>query len=120
MLKKTLMGTAIAAALMAGGAFADTVKIANVAELSGAGAAAGSVWADGVRLAVEEINASGGILGKEIYLAEYDSQTDPQNSRAMVQKAIDQGTYVLLGTVYSSSTVVNMLVAMQNGMPQLT
>ena len=51
---------------------------------------------------------------------EYDSQTDPQNSRAMVQKAIDEETFVLLGTVYSSSTVVNMLVAQQNGVPQIT
>ncbi|MGB0748727.1 MAG: ABC transporter substrate-binding protein [Magnetospiraceae bacterium] len=120
MFKKTLLSAALVASFVSGGALADTVKIANVAELSGAGAAAGSVWADGVRLAVDEINASGGILGKQIELAEYDSQTDPQNSRAMVQKAIDEGTYVLLGTVYSSSTVVNMLVAMQNGMPQLT
>jgi len=120
MLKRTMIGTALAAALVATGAVADTVKIADVAELSGAGAAAGSVWADGVRMAVDEINADGGILGKQIELTEYDSQTDPQNSRAMVQKAIDDGTYVLMGTVYSSSTVVNMLVAMQNGMPQLT
>lgn len=120
MLKNTLIGTAVAAVISTGAAQAESVTIANVAELSGAGAAAGSVWADGVRMAVEEINAAGGILGKEIDLKEYDSQTDPQNSRAMVQKAIDDDTYVLLGTVYSSSTVVNMLVAMQNGLPQLT
>ena len=118
MLKKMLLGTALAA-FTAGGAAAEVI-IANVAELSGAGAAAGAVWADGVRMAVEEINADGGILGEQIKLVEYDSQTDPQNSRAMVQKAIDEGTYVLLGTVYSSSTVVNMLVAQQNGMPQIT
>lgn len=118
MLKKMLLGTALAA-FTAGGAAAEVI-IANVAELSGAGAAAGAVWADGVRMAVEEINADGGILGEQIKLVEYDSQTDPQNSRAMVQKAIDEGAYVLLGTVYSSSTVVNMLVAQQNGMPQIT
>lgn len=110
---------ALALSAAAAGA-ADAVKIANIAELSGAGAAAGSVWADGVRLAVDEINAAGGILGQPIELAEYDSQTDPQASRALVQRAIDDDAYVLLGTVYSSSTVVNMLVAMQNGYPQLT
>ena len=120
MLKTTIIGTALAAVMSTSGAYADTVTIANVAELSGAGAAAGSVWADGVRMAFEEINATGGILGHTVDLKEYDSQTDPQNSRAMVQKAIDDDTYVLLGTVYSSSTVVNMLVAMQNGLPQLT
>ncbi|UJQ94112.1 ABC transporter substrate-binding protein [Mariluticola halotolerans] len=119
MLKRYLVGLAMAVTIGVGGAQAQ-VKIANIAELSGAGAAAGTVWKDGVDLAVDEINASGGILGQHIELMEYDSQTDPQNSRAMVQKAIDDGAYVLLGTVYSSSTVVNMLVAQQNGYPQLT
>ncbi len=119
MIRKLAITTVAAFALGAGAAVAQ-VKIADVAELSGAGAAAGAVWHDGVKLAVEEVNAAGGILGEQIELAEYDSQTDPQISRAMVQKAIDEGTYVLLGTVYSSSTVVNMLVAQQNGMPQIT
>lgn len=121
MTRNLLAGSVAALALSAAAGWAaDTVKIANIAELSGAGAAAGSVWADGVHLAVDEINASGGILGQPIELAEYDSQTDPQNSRALVQRAIDDDAYVLLGTVYSSSTIVNMLVAMQNGVPQLT
>jgi branched-chain amino acid transport system substrate-binding protein len=120
MIKKfTTTVSAVALATVAGMATAD-VRIADVAELSGAGAAAGAVWHDGIVMAFEEINASGGILGEKVELVAYDSQTDPQNSRAMVQKAIDEGTYVLMGTVYSSSTVVNMLVAQQNGMPQLT
>lgn len=119
MIRNFAMTSVAALALSATGAFADVV-IADVAELSGAGAAAGAVWHDGVKMGVEEINAAGGILGEQIDLREYDSQTDPQNSRAMVQKAIDDDAYVLLGTVYSSSTVVNMLVAQQNGVPQIT
>ncbi len=82
----------------------DTVKIADVAELSGPGATAGVNWNDGVKMAIEEINAAGGILGKQVELSEYDSQSDAQTSRAMVQKAIDDGAYALLGTVYSGST----------------
>lgn len=119
MIRKLALTTTAVAAFCAGMATAD-VRIASVAELSGAGAAAGAVWHDGIKMAVEEINAAGGILGEQIDLVEYDSQTDPQNSRAMVQKAIDEETFVLLGTVYSSSTVVNMLVAQQNGVPQIT
>lgn len=119
MIRKLSMTSVAALALTTSGAFADVV-IADVAELSGAGAAAGAVWHDGVKMGVEEINAAGGILGEQIDLKEYDSQTDPQNSRAMVQKAIDDEAFVLLGTVYSSSTVVNMLVAQQNGVPQIT
>jgi branched-chain amino acid transport system substrate-binding protein len=114
------LAAAAALTLAISGAASAEVKIADIAELSGAGASAGAVWHDGVKMAVDEINEAGGILGEQVDLASYDSQTDPQSSRAMVQKAIDEGAYVLMGTVYSSSTVVNMLVAQQNGYPQFT
>lgn len=98
----------------------ETVRIANIAELSGPGATSGVNWRDGAKMAVEEINASGGILGKQVEMPEYDTQSDAQTSRAMVQKAIDDGAFALLGTVYSGSTIVNMLVAQQAGIPQFT
>ncbi|TRL41281.1 ABC transporter substrate-binding protein [Rhizobium straminoryzae] len=119
MLRKTLWiaTTALLSALGTAHA-ADTVKLGMVAELSGAGAPAGTNWRDGIKIAAEEINAEGGILGKKVQIDEYDTQTDPQVSRALVQKAIDGGAYVILGTIYSGSTMVNMLVAQQNSMPQ--
>jgi branched-chain amino acid transport system substrate-binding protein len=117
---RTLLGTtAVALALSAMPAMAD-VKVGSIIELSGPGAAAGTNFHDGVKMGFEEINAAGGILGEQVKLTEYDSQTDPQVSRAMVQKAIDDGVYVITGTVFSSSTVVNMLVAQQAGIPQFT
>ena len=97
---------------------ADTVKLGLVAELSGAGAPSGTNWRDGAKLAVAEVNAAGGILGKKVEMPEYDTQTDPQVSRALVQKAIDEGVIAIIGTVYSGSTMVNMLVAKQNSIPQ--
>jgi len=110
-----------AGAGLPGGAFAaDSVLLPCVCELSGAGAVSGTNYRDGARLAAEEINAAGGILGKQIEMRDYDTQTDPQTSRALVQKAIDDGAYVIIGTVYSGSTIVNMMVAKQNGIPQMT
>ena len=97
---------------------ADTVKLGMVAELSGAGAPSGTNWRDGAKLAVTEVNAAGGILGKKVEMPEFDTQTDPQVSRALVQKAIDEGVIAIIGTVYSGSTMVNMLVAKQNSIPQ--
>lgn len=96
----------------------DRVKIGMVAELSGAGAPSGTNWRDGIKIAVEEINAQGGILKRRVEVMEYDTQTDPQVSRALVQKAIDDGAYAIWGTIYSGSTLVNMLVAQQNSTPQ--
>jgi len=116
---RSLLAISAAAVLAAGVAVAqDTVHIGIIAELSGAGAPSGNNWRDGAEMAVEEINAEGGILGKQIDLTVYDTQTDPQVSRALMQKAIDEGAYVVLGTVYSGSTIVNMLVAQQAGVPQ--
>ncbi|MFZ2099171.1 MAG: ABC transporter substrate-binding protein, partial [Oricola sp.] len=122
MKRRTIFGLAASALIIATGftpALAqETVKIGMVAELSGAGAPVGANWRDGIKLAVQEINASGGILGKQIEMGESDTQTDPQVSRALVQKAIDEGAFVIWGTVYSGSTIVNMLVTQQNGVPQ--
>jgi branched-chain amino acid transport system substrate-binding protein len=120
--KSIIVAAALAAAaILPGAAVAqDTVLLPCVCELSGAGAVSGSNYRDGAQLAIEEINANGGILGKQIVMNEYDTQTDPQTSRALVQKAIDEGAYVIIGTVYSGSTIVNMMVAQQNGVPQMT
>jgi branched-chain amino acid transport system substrate-binding protein len=119
--RKLLGAAAIAVSAFGNAAIAqDNVLLPCVCELSGAGAVSGSNYHDGAKLAADEINAAGGILGKQIVINEYDTQTDPQTSRALVQKAIDDGAYVILGTVYSGSTIVNMLVAEQNGIPQMT
>lgn len=119
MYRKCLLALSAAVMATAGTATAEeTVKLGMVAELSGAGAPAGTNWRDGIKIAIEEINAEGGILNKTVELEEYDTQTDPQVSRAMVQKAIDAGAVAILGTIYSGSTMVNMLVAQQNSIPQ--
>ena len=118
---KAILGTTAALALAFSASVASAeLKIGAIVELSGPGAAAGVNFRDGVKMAFEEINAGDGILKEKVALSEYDSQTDPQVSRAMVQKAIDEGVYFIAGTVFSSSTVVNMLVAKQAGIPQLT
>ncbi len=118
------MKITFAAALFATVAFVvpvaaeDTVKLIDVIELSGAGATAGTNWKNGVDLAVAEINAKGGILGKKIDIAHYDTQTNPGNTRAAVQRAIDEGTYVVLGPVFSGPIGASMQIAQKAGVPQ--
>ena len=53
-----------------------TIKIANIVELSGPGTTAGTLFKNGVELAVKEINEAGGILGKKIESSTVDTQTD--------------------------------------------
>lgn len=84
------------------------VKFAGIMELSGSGATPGTNFNNGVKLAVKEINASGGILGRQIDYQPADSQTNPAVAKALAQKAIDGNAYVVLGPVHSGSMLVTM------------
>ncbi len=97
----------------------DKVKLVDVVELSGAGATAGTNWKNGIDLAVADINAKGGILGKQIEIVHYDTQTNPGNTRAAVQRAIDEGTYAVLGPVFSGPIGASMQIAQRAEIAQL-
>ncbi|WP_316161453.1 MULTISPECIES: ABC transporter substrate-binding protein [unclassified Bradyrhizobium] len=110
------------AVLLSGAAFAQSgapIKIANVAELSGGGATVGNNWKNGIDLAVEEVNAKGGILGRKIEVSHADSQSNPGVARAQVQKALDGEPYVLLGPGYSGSVKVTAPLAAEAGITQI-
>ena len=108
-------------ALAAAGAVAQqTVNMPIVIELSGAGAVSGTNFRDGAVLAIDEVNAKGGILGRKINAPQSDTQSNPGISRAQVQKAIDGDPYVILGPVFSGSVKVNMVLAQQAEVPQFT
>lgn len=117
---KRLGGVALAVSLCAGFARAeDTVYIPDVVELSGPGAVSGTNWRDGVALAIDEINAAGGILGRKIATEHLDTQSNPGVSRAQVQKVLDRDPYVVLGPIYSGSVKVNMALTQQAEVPQI-
>jgi branched-chain amino acid transport system substrate-binding protein len=97
-----------------------TVYIPDVAELSGAGAVSGTNWRDGIILAVDEINAKGGILGRKLDVPHIDTQSDASIARAQVQKVLDNKPYVVLGPVFSGSVLVTMLLTQQAEIPEIT
>ena len=97
-----------------------TVKIAAVVELSGPGTSAGSQFKNGVELAVKEINAAGGILGRKIDLDSADTQSNPAVARALTTKAIDNDVYVVMGPVFSGSIMVSMAETRRAEVPNFT
>jgi branched-chain amino acid transport system substrate-binding protein len=106
MARKSLLLASIVAASIGATlpAFAqDTVKIPNIIELSGAGATVGNNWKNGSTLAVDEINAAGGILGKKIELEFVDTGSDPGKARAAIQRALDDKPIAIFGPIYSGS-----------------
>jgi branched-chain amino acid transport system substrate-binding protein len=115
------LGVLVAAAAPALSASAqNVVKLAIVAEITGGGAPSGNMWRDGVILAVEELNKKGGVQGRRIESFVMDTQTDPPTSVAVVRRAINDRPFAILGTVYSSSTVANMEIAREAGIPQIS
>lgn len=95
------------------------VKIIDTAELSGPGAPSGTNFQKGADLATQEINASGGILGRKIALTHIDNQSNPGTAKAVVTKAIDEDPYVILGPIFSGDVMVTMSAVDQAGIPQI-
>jgi branched-chain amino acid transport system substrate-binding protein len=117
-----LRGAAAATLLVLAGAAAaqGTIKVAVLAELSGAGATAGTNFKNGVDLAAREVNASGGILGRKIELLVSDTTTNPGVALGLTKKAIDQDVFAIFGPVFSGSIIVSMKESEKAGIPNWT
>ena len=111
---------ALAAASVPTLAQAQAIKIANIVELSGAGATAGTNFKNGVELAIKEINASGGILGKKIESTTLDTQSNPGVAKGLTQKAVDDGVFAVFGPVFSGSIMVSMAETQRAEVPNFT
>ena len=96
------------------------VKIAGLVELSGTGTTSGTNFNDGVKLAVKEINAAGGILGRKVDYTANDTQSQPQTAKALAVKAVDDGAYVVMGPVFSGSILVSMAETKRAEIPNFT
>ena len=89
MRKFQLLGLAILASVSLGAmAQQSPVLFYGIMELSGTGATPGNNFDNGVKLAVKEINAAGGILGRKIDYTSSDTQSAPQTAKALAQKAV--------------------------------
>jgi len=96
------------------------VPIFGLVELSGTGTTSGTNFDNGIKLAVKEINASGGILGRKIEYTSLDTQSQPQVAKALAQKALDQNAYVIMGPVFSGSILVSMAETRRAEIPNFT
>jgi branched-chain amino acid transport system substrate-binding protein len=107
---QTNLVRAVAALWLSAGvsAFAQPIPIAGIVELSGPGATAGTNFNNGVKLAIKEINAAGGILKRPVEYTASDTQSQPGVAKALAAKAVDQGVPLVMGPVFSRSILVSM------------
>jgi branched-chain amino acid transport system substrate-binding protein len=96
-------------ALPAGAQSQEPIRIGVTQPLTGAFAASGNYVADGARIAAEEINKAGGVLGRRIELVIEDNKSNPTEAVATVEKLIVKDKVpVLLGAWSSTLTLAVM------------
>jgi branched-chain amino acid transport system substrate-binding protein len=97
----------LALTALAAPATADTLRIAYLDPLSGAGAGTGERGLKEFQFQAAAINAKGGILGMQVEIVPYDNKVNPQETLVQAQKAIDAGIRIL--TQGNGSSVANAL-----------
>ena len=108
--RRFLQGTAAAAATGAFGSSAwaeDPINVASIHDLSGGLDIYGKPMVDAITLAVEEANAAGGLLGRQIKLINYDTQSNMQLYTQFAQQAaLKDKVAVVHGGITSASREV--------------
>lgn len=101
-----------------GGASSNEIKIGVVYELTGNTASFGTSAANGAKLAFKEINAKGGVLGKQIQTVVADNKGEPSESSNAMTKVITQDKVVAVtGFTTSSNGIAASTVAEVNKIP---
>ncbi len=120
LIRRTLLAAAFSAAFAGPALAQNVVKISGLYELSGAGATSGTMFRNGVELAVKEINDAGGILGKKIVHTMADTQSNPGVAKGLAAKAIDDDAFAVFGPVFSGSILVSMAETKRAEVPNFT
>lgn len=118
-MRRTLAFAAAGVALAMSQASAQEIVIPNIIELSGGGATVGAMWKNGSSMAVDEINAAGGILGRKIRLEFVDTASDPGKARAAMQRALDDKPVAIFGPIYSGSVSATLKLTADAEVPQI-
>jgi branched-chain amino acid transport system substrate-binding protein len=109
----------ILAGLAAGcGTGGNEIKIGVVYEITGNTATFGAAATNGAKLAFKEINAKGGLLGKQVKLVVADNKGEPSESANAMTKVITQdGVIAVTGFTTSSNGIAASTVAEANKIP---
>ena len=104
-----------------GAADGSTITIGEVAALSGTTATFGQSSHNGTQMAVDEINAAGGVLGKQIALTTEDDQSKQGEAGTVAKKLISRSKIkALLGEVASGRSLEMAPIAQSAGVPMIS
>src|SRR5262245_11977005 len=98
----------------------DSIKVGVIQPLTGAFAASGNYVANGAKIAADEINAKGGVLGKKLELIIEDNKSNPTEAAAVAEKLIVRDKVpVMMGAWGSGFTLAVMPKLMEYKVPML-
>src|SRR5262247_1678546 len=107
---RSSMLAGLAVALVAGSAAAqDSIKIGVTQPLTGAFAASGNYVAQGAKIAEEEINKAGGVLGRKIQLVIEDNKSNPTEAVATAEKLIVRDKVPVMMGAWSSTLTLAVM-----------
>jgi branched-chain amino acid transport system substrate-binding protein len=106
-----LPAAALLASCSGGAERSKTYKIGVVSSFTGAAAAFGQAHKNGYAIALEELNAKGGVLGRPIELIYYDDQGRPDQAVQGVSKLVDQDKVPIVLGAYTSENTRAMIPA---------
>lgn len=120
-----LVGVTMIGSLVAGCGGASTnskeIKIGANFEMTGGIANFGNQTVNGIKLAIKEANANGGVLGKQLTLVVADNKSEPSEAANAITKLITQDKVkVVLGPVASSNVMATTQIAQDNKIPVIT
>ncbi len=99
----------------------DSIKIGNYACITGKDGAYGDSSTKATRLAIDEINAAGGVLGKQIDLVVEDTQSKPGEAATVTKKLITRDHVIaLIGEITSGRSLEGAGVAQAFKIPMIT
>lgn len=117
----TLTAVMLAASVAGCGGSSDKeIRIGLLNEMTGGNATIGTAAANGAKLAIKELNAKGGLLGKQIKAVVADNKSEPSESANAMTKLLTQDKVVAVtGTFSSSNAIAAASVAEANKKPYL-
>src|SRR6266567_2214093 len=119
-LSKTTLAAIVLAAGVTAAAAQESIKVGVIQPLTGAFAASGNYVANGAKIAADEINAKGGVLGKKIELVIEDNKSNPTEAAAVAEKLIVRDKVpVMMGAWGSGFTLAIMPKLMEYKVPML-
>lgn len=103
------------------GSNSDEIVIGHYASMTGSEATFGQSTDNGILLAVEEINAAGGIGGKKVRVITYDDKGDAREAGAAVTRLVTRDQVVaVIGEVASGLSLAGAPICQENGIPMVT